>query len=76
MVSTIHGVKGLEFKNMIVTGFSNERFPYEPSDFSKWSEEKKQSFILSEHLLYYVAFSRAIASLIITGVGEKVEDLV
>ncbi|TDQ33379.1 3'-5' exonuclease [Zeaxanthinibacter enoshimensis] len=71
-VSTMHGVKGMEFKTMIITGFCKDHFPYKPYKFSTWSEAEQKAFIQSEYLLSYVAFSRATSYLLITGVGDKV----
>ena len=44
-------------------------------DYNNWDEDKKHEYMKTEHALYYVAFSRAISNLVITGVGEK-SDLV
>lgn len=72
-VSTLHGIKGLEFKNVIITGLSKQSFPMRISDYKNWDEQKQKEYMKSEHALYYVAFSRAISNLVITGVGEKSE---
>lgn len=54
---TIHNTKGLEFKNVIITGLENGIFPRE----DKWGEELEE-----ERRLFYVAITRAKDSLYIT----------
>lgn len=71
VLATMHSIKGLEFKNLIVTGFDNRSFPYKPKGFNLWTEEEQREHLKSEHALHYVAFSRAISNLIITGVGKE-----
>ncbi len=73
VVATMHGVKGLEFKNVIVYGIDKKSFLKKPRGFKNWSEEDQNSFIKSEYALLYVVFSRAISNLILLGLGEKVE---
>lgn len=72
-VSTLHGMKGLEFKNVIITGLSKKSFPMRIWRYKNWDEERRHEYLKSEHALYYVAFSRAISDLVITGVGEKLD---
>lgn len=73
VLGSMHSLKGLEFKNLIVTGFDKASFPYKPNTFNRWSEEAQQQYLKSEHALYYVAFSRAISQLVVTGIGEQIE---
>ena len=73
VVATMHGVKGLEFKNVIVYGIDKKSFLKKPRGFNNWPEEEQNSFIKSEYALLYVVFSRAISNLILLGSGEKVE---
>jgi superfamily I DNA/RNA helicase len=70
VLSTMHNLKGLEFKNLIVSGFDKKNFPHKPRGFAKWPEEEQRDHLKAEHALHYVAFSRAISSLIITGIGK------
>ena len=72
VVGSMHSLKGLEFKNLIVTGFDQSSFPLKPNGFAGWPETKQQAYLQSEHALYYVVFSRAISQLVVTGIGEKV----
>ena len=71
--STLHGLKGLEFKNLVVFNFSNDTFPFKPVGFNKWTQDEIKTYLRSEYSLLYVSFSRAISRLMITGIGEKVE---
>ncbi|MDP4999634.1 MAG: AAA family ATPase [Saprospiraceae bacterium] len=73
VLGTLHALKGLEFKNLIVTGFDQSSFPHKPQAFSSWPQDRQQAYLKSEHALYYVAFSRAISQLIVTGIGTAVE---
>jgi superfamily I DNA/RNA helicase len=75
IVSTMHGLKGLEFKELLVTGLSQDAFPYKPKGYDKWSKDKQDDFIKAESALMYVSFSRAISTLVITGVGTKMSIL-
>jgi hypothetical protein len=72
VLSTLHGLKGLEFKSLVVFNLSKDTFPHTPRGFQKFSEEEKAEFIKSEHALLYVSFSRAISHLMITGVGSDI----
>ena len=54
---TLHNTKGLEFKNVIITGLENGIFPRE----DKWGDELEE-----ERRLFYVAITRAKDSLYIT----------
>jgi superfamily I DNA/RNA helicase len=72
VVGSMHSLKGLEFKNLIVAGFDQSSFPLKPKGFAGWPETKQQAYLQSEHALYYVVFSRAISQLVVTGIGEKV----
>lgn len=71
IVSTMHGLKGLEFKELIVTGLSQDTFPFKPRGFSNWSDNKRNDYMKAESALLYVTFSRAISTLVVTGVGDR-----
>ena len=70
-VSTFHNLKGHEFKHIIVRGFSEDRIPFKHSGFDTYTPIQKREYLKQEKSLYYVVFSRAIQTLIITGVGAK-----
>lgn len=74
-VSSLHNIKGHEFKFVIVTGVSKDFVPYRHVKYSLFSEKQREAYHKEERALYYVAFSRAIQGLYITGVGEKCEWL-
>jgi len=71
VVSTFHNLKGHEFKHLFVRGFSKDYVPFKHPGFDLYSDIQKKDYLKQEKSLYYVVFSRAIQTLIITGVGEK-----
>jgi len=71
VVSTFHNLKGHEFKHLIVRGFSQSYIPFKHPGFEQYSDTQKKDYLKQEKSLYYVVFSRAIQTLIITGIGEK-----
>ena len=70
-VSTFHNMKGHEFKVVFVKGISEATVPYKFANYPMLTDKERQSYDTQERSLYYVIFSRAIQSLIITGVGGK-----
>ena len=70
-VSTFHNIKGHEFKVVFVKGMSDATVPFRHINYNNFSVKERESYVQQEKSLYYVVFSRAIQSLIITGVGEK-----
>lgn len=72
-LTTFHGIKGLEFKQVFLLNVSENTFPNPPYNIHNLSEEEKQGIIKSEKSLLYVASSRAIERLFITGIGKKSE---
>lgn len=70
-VSTFHNLKGHEFKIVFVKGVSDSTVPYRHINYTNLSEKERDNYEQQERSLYYVVFSRAIQSVIITGVGEK-----
>lgn len=71
--STLHSLKGLEFKNLVVFNLSQVTFPYIPKGFKSWDDSQQKEYLKTEHALLYVAFSRAISRLIVTGTGDKIQ---
>jgi len=45
--------------------------PLLPYDFSYWDEERKSQHIKAEKALMYVAISRTVQKVFISGIGEK-----
>lgn len=71
IISTFHNTKGLEFRAMILMGVDNENTPYKPQYYAALDIVQQKKHIKSETSLLYVAMSRAISMLLITGTGEK-----
>ena len=74
-LTTFHGLKGLEFKHVFLVDVNDRTFPFKHHHFHNLTEEEKKQEIKSEKSLFYVACSRAIQRLVITGTGNK-SDLV
>jgi len=70
-VSTFHNLKGHEFKHLFVRGFSKSNVPFKHPEFDNYTTIQRKEYLKQEKSLYYVVFSRAIQTLLITGVGEK-----
>lgn len=72
-VSSFHNLKGHEFKMLIVTDVSKDTVPYQLRALDTFTDKEKKAYLKQERALYYVVFTRAIQSLLITGVGEESE---
>lgn len=70
-VSTFHNIKGHEFKVVFAKGMSESTVPFRYVNYNSLSDKERESYHQQERSLYYVVFSRAIQTVIITGVGEK-----
>lgn len=68
-VSSFHGVKGMEFRVVILTGISAKELPHKFRGFNLLNEEKQKEAIRSQKSLLYVAMSRARDVLILSGTG-------
>lgn len=75
VLSTFHGLKGLEFKVVILSDINNRTCPLLFSGFNELEEQEKKDYINSEKSLVYVAMTRAIKVLRMTGTGVK-SDLI
>lgn len=73
VLSTFHSLKGLEFKAVILGDVNNRTCPLLHSAVANMDELEKQEYLNSERSLIYVAISRAINILKITGTGVKSE---
>jgi superfamily I DNA/RNA helicase len=72
-ISTLHSLKGLEYKVVILTGISEQNYQnWKVDDIFK---EGAQPMIRSKGALLYVACTRAILYLELSGVGKKVAFL-
>lgn len=74
-LSTFHNMKGLEFKAVFLMDVNNRTLPFHPASFEVLDEGMKQEHNKSELALIYVAMTRAIHLLQVTGVGMR-SDLV
>ncbi len=70
-LSTFHSLKGLEFKVVILADVNKRNFPFRPGDYEGWDAVTKREHDRRELSLMYVAMSRAIHTLVITGTGGK-----
>lgn len=70
-LTTFHGLKGLEFKQVFLVDVNNRTFPHLPYNYNTYSEEDQKKIIKTEKALFYVACSRAIERLVISGIGEN-----
>lgn len=68
---TFHRIKGLEFKHVILVDVNHRTFPKLPYDFDQYSDEEQEGYLRNEKSLVYVAVSRAIESVTITGTGNS-----
>lgn len=70
-IATFHGLKGLEFKHVFLVDVNDRTFPRLPFDYGSLSDIEKSQVTKTEKSLFYVAASRAIQQLTISGVGIK-----
>lgn len=67
---TMHSIKGLEFKHVIIADLGPKSFPLQGQFYNSFSEVQKEEFKKREKSLLYVAISRARETVLITGVGQ------
>lgn len=72
-LSTFHGLKGLEFKHVFLVDVNDRTFPRVPHNFTTLDKEESENILKTEKSLFYVASSRAVQRLIISGVGKASE---
>jgi superfamily I DNA/RNA helicase len=70
-VSTFHSMKGLEFRHIFLVDVNQRTAPRIPHEFESWDQNKKEEYLKSEKSLLYVAASRAVYTLVISGVGNR-----
>ena len=70
-LTTYHNVKGLEFKIVFLIGINSKTLPLRPAAYDQWDKMQQVEFDSLERSLLYVAMTRAIQQLIITGTGKK-----
>jgi hypothetical protein len=67
---TFHNLKGLEFKSVLLIDISQRTLPFQPANYSRWDSSIQKDYLKSERSLLYVATTRAIQSVTITGTGK------
>lgn len=70
---TFHNIKGLEFKQVFLVDVNNRTCPRHFDSFENLPDSEKQTYNKSEKSLLYVAVSRAIQRVEITGIGNKAQ---
>lgn len=71
VLSTMHNLKGHEYKIVFLTGLSASTYPGLPSGAIHWTEEETAAYHKQRAALLYVACSRAVWRLHLSGVGER-----
>jgi mRNA-degrading endonuclease RelE of RelBE toxin-antitoxin system len=74
-LSTLNSLKGLEYKVVFLADVNKQTAPLEVPGFSEMDDEQKNAHLNSERSMLYVAITRAISHLFITGTGLK-SDLI
>lgn len=74
-LSTMHNLKGLEYKVVILYNISKTTFPFYFFNFTNLEPSEKKSYLRSERALMYVSMTRAIKKLYILGVSEPCDWL-
>lgn len=68
-LSTFHGLKGLEFKHVFLVDVNDRTFPKLPYNADTLDKIELDNLLRAEKSLFYVASSRAVQRLLISGVG-------
>jgi len=72
-LTTLHGLKGLEFKAVLLVDVHKGNCPLIIQDFESLGELERREHLESERSLMYVAMSRAVSRLSISGTGVASE---
>ena len=72
-LSTFHNLKGLEYKIVFLSGVNSKSVPLRPGNYDQWDRAQQFGFDILEKSLLYVAMTRAIQQLYITGTGKRSE---
>lgn len=70
---TFHNIKGLEFKHVFLVDVNERTAPLRIADLNNWSNSERSKYFKSEKSLLYVAVSRAIQRVELTGIGKKTD---
>lgn len=71
IVSTMHMMKGLESKVVILADVNKQTFPYQPANWNTLTPKEQKLFIKSQKALMYMALTRAVHLVYIVGFGQK-----
>lgn len=74
-LSTFHSLKGLEFKIVYLADVNYRTAPFLPYSYAEFDKIQQEEYLLSERALLYVAITRAIQKVVMTGTGSK-SDLI
>lgn len=74
-ISTFHNLKGLEFKVVFLVDVSAGTFPFRPQAYQAFTSNERKAHDEGEKSLMYVAMTRAISRVHISGVGTGSEVL-
>lgn len=72
-LASFHNMKGLEFKHVFLVDVNSNTLPLITRDFNSKSEIDQQMHLRGEKSLFYVACSRAMYTVAISGIGEGSE---
>lgn len=75
VLSTLHRMKGLEFKVVLLADVNEKTFNFVPQSIDQTDAKAMRMYDQSRRSLMYVAITRAMQRVIITGVGSKSEML-
>ena len=67
---TFHNVKGLEFKSVFLLDINQRTLPLLPTKFQNWDHATQAAYLQSERSLLYVAATRAVQCVTLTGTGQ------
>ena len=73
---TLHKIKGLEYKHVFIVDVNNRTLPKLPFDFNEFNEKEKEEYMKREKSLIYVAVTRAMENVSISGTGTKSEIII
>ena len=72
-LSSFHNLKGLEFKVVILSDVNASTFIYRPAAYDSWDIIEKRNYDMNQKALMYVAITRAMQKVLITGAGKKAD---
>lgn len=72
-ICTFHSLKGLEFPFVFLCSVNKRTMPFKPTHFENWEESAQKEHIKAEKSLLYVAMTRAVKEVYLTGVGANTD---